>query len=370
MTATRSPAGAGLPAGLAPPVQVALARAVTKMPRRAGDLPGALLYEPKWDGYRAVGIRDDNGATLWSRQGKDLTRYFPELVAAIAAAVPSGCVIDGEAVIWSQGRLDFSALQQRLGAGPKTLPGLVRETPASYAAFDVLAVAGHDARELPLSQRRALLEELASGWKPPLSLSPTTTDPDEAARWFEEMPRTGIEGLIIKRNDQPYAGGVRNWWKLKHRETVEVVCGAVIGPISQPSEVVAGLVLDGELRIVGRSTPLKTAASRDLARWLQPPCGTHPWPATVKGTTLDRFNRGKEPVALTRVEPVVVEVSADTAWSGRSFRHPLRLVRVRPELSPADIGLPETFGRPFAHERWNVKPSTQAPPASGRNRLG
>lgn len=121
MTANRSPAGAGLPAGLAPPVTVAFARAVTKMPR-VGAVPGTLLYEPKWDGYRAVGIRDDNGATLWSRQQKDLTRYFPELVAAIAAAVPPGRVIDGEAVIWSQGRLNFTALQQRLGARPKTLP--------------------------------------------------------------------------------------------------------------------------------------------------------------------------------------------------------------------------------------------------------
>ncbi len=119
-------------------------------------------------------------------------------------------MIDGEAVIWTQGRLDFSALQQRLSAGPKTLPGLVRETPASYAAFDALAVAGYDARDLPLSQRRALLEELASAWEPPLSLSPTTTDPVVAARWFEELPHTGIEGLLIKRSDQPYAGGVRS----------------------------------------------------------------------------------------------------------------------------------------------------------------
>jgi hypothetical protein len=128
--------------------------------------------------------------------------------------------------------------------------------------------------------------------------------------------------------------------KLKHRETVEVLCGAVIGPITRPSEVVAGLVLDGALRIVGRSSPLKTADARQLARWLQPPRGEHPWPATVKGTTLDRFNRDKEPVALTLVEPVVVEVSADTAWSGRSFRHALRLLRVRPELHPDDVTPP------------------------------
>nr|WP_087874221.1 ATP-dependent DNA ligase [Arthrobacter globiformis] len=336
-TAEHSP-GAGLPAGLTPPVKVALARAVTKMPRAQ---PGTLLYEPKWDGYRCIIIRDNDRATLWSRQGKELTRYFPELIQALEAAVPPGCVIDGEAVIWTNGRLDFTSLQQRLGAGPKTLPGLVQQTPANYVAFDMLAVAGHDARDLPLSQRRALLEELANSWEPPLSLSPTTMDRSVAEQWFEDLPHTGIEGLIIKNTNQPYTPGVRSWLKLKHRETVDVICGAVIGPITQPSEIVAGLLLEGELRIVGRSTPLKTADARDLARWLQPPKGQHPWPATVKGTTLDRFNRDKEPVALTLVEPLVVEVSADTAWSGRSFRHPLRLLRPRPELSPADVTLPD-----------------------------
>jgi hypothetical protein len=109
--------------------------------------------------------------TLWSRQGKQLTGYFPELTAAVASEVPPGCVVDGEAVIWAGGRLDFSALQQRLGAGPKTLPGQVRHTPASYVAFDVLAVAGHDARALPFRERRALLEELARGWRSTESLS-------------------------------------------------------------------------------------------------------------------------------------------------------------------------------------------------------
>jgi len=134
--------------------------------------------------------------------------------------------------------------------------------------------------------------------------------------------------------------GARSWLKLKHRETLDIICGAVIGPINQPSEIVAGLVLDGKLRIVGRSTPLKARDSRELARWLHPPAGDHPWPARVKGTALDRFNRDKEPVTLTLVEPMVVEVSADTAWSGRSFRHPLRLLRARPELSPGDVTLP------------------------------
>jgi ATP-dependent DNA ligase len=336
---------AGLPPGLAPPVKVALARAVAKMPRD-NELPGGLSYEPKWDGYRCICIRDHAGATLWSRQGKELTGYFPELASAVVSAVPPGCVIDGEAVIWSKGRLNFTALQQRLGAGPKTLPGMVAVTPASYAAFDVLAVAAHDARDLPLSDRRALLEELASSWEPPLSLSPVTMDRDVAEQWLRDMPHTGIEGLIIKGTNQPYTPCVRSWLKLKHRETLEIICGAVIGPITQPSEVVAGLLLDGQLRIVGRSSALKTGDARELARWLQPPHGDHPWPATVKGTTLDRFNRDKEPVSLTLVEPVVLEVSADTAWSGWSFRHPLRLLRARPELSPTDVVLPEMLQPP------------------------
>ena len=331
--------GAGLPEGLALPVQVALARSVEVMPR-SGMLPGTLLFEPKWDGYRCVAVRNNTGATLWSRQGKDLTRYFPELASAITAAVPPGVVIDGEAVIWAGGRLDFSALQQRLSAGVRTLAGMVRETPANYVAFDVLAVAGHDARALPLERRRQLLEQLADGWEPPLSLSPATTDPDEAAQWFEDLPSTGIEGLVIKGTGQPYVPGSRSWLKLKHRETIEVICGAVIGPITRPLEVVAGLIIDGELRIVGRSTPLKTATAKELARSLRPASTRHPWPPVVKGTTLDRFNRGKEPVALTLVEPVVVEVSADTAWSGRMFRHPLRVLRVRPELDPAEVELP------------------------------
>ncbi|SDL40297.1 ATP dependent DNA ligase domain-containing protein [Arthrobacter sp. ok362] len=173
-------------------------------------MPGSLSYEPKWDGYRCVAFHDDTGVTLWSRQGKELTGYFPELAAALASEVPPRCVVDGEAVIWAGGRLDFSALQQRLGAGPKTVPGLVRQTLASYVGFDVLSVAGHDARALPLGQRRALLEELARGWAPPLSLSPVTTDPDEAARWFEDLPQTGIDGLVIKGNDQPYTPDARS----------------------------------------------------------------------------------------------------------------------------------------------------------------
>ncbi|MGY4543644.1 hypothetical protein ACVWY0_003584 [Arthrobacter sp. UYNi723] len=118
------------------------------------------------------------------------------------------------------------------------------------------------------------------------------------------------------------------------------MCAAVIGPIDMPREIVAGLPIGGKLRIVGRSAPLTATASRALARWLRPAEPGHPWPTTVKGTTLDRFNRDASPVMLTLVEPVVVEVAADTAWSGLSFRHALRFQRARPELDAAEVEIP------------------------------
>jgi ATP-dependent DNA ligase len=203
-------------------------------------------------------------------------------------------------------------------------------------------VAGHDTRQEPLRSRRALLEELAKDWEPPLDLSPATTDPAEAQTWFKELPATGVEGLILKKTAEPYAGGQRIWQKLKHRETVDVICGAVIGPIDRPETIVAGLPIDGQLRIVGRSAPLKTAAAKLLGAQLQPAGPGHPWPNRVKSTTLDRFNADKDETELTFVEPTVVEVSADTAMTGTSFRHTVRYLRARPELDPDDVSPPSS----------------------------
>lgn len=254
--------------------------------------------------------------------------------------IPAGCIVDGEAVVWSGGRLNFEALQRRLSAGGEGLRSMVLELPATFVGFDVLGVAGQDARGLPLVDRRALLDELATVWAPPLSVSPQTTDRELARQWFEGLADVRMEGLVAKSSVQPYAGGKRIWLKAKHFSELDIVCGAVIGPVHRPTEIVAGLPIGGELRIVGRSAPLKPADSRTLARWLRPAAAEHPWPSSVKGTTLDRFNRDASPVDLTLVDPVVVEVLADAAWSGRSFRHSLRFRRVRPELDPMDVEFP------------------------------
>lgn len=336
--------GEMLPLVLHPPLEVVLAKAVKGVPSPAA-LPGLVLFEPKFDGYRMLIFRDRDRVSLWSRQGKDLTRYFPELVEAAAAMIPPGCVVDGEAVVWSEGRLNFEALQRRLSASREGLRTMVRERPASFVGFDVLGVAGQDARDLPLADRRALLEELATVWASPLSVSPQTTDRELARQWFEGLAGAGMEGLVAKSSIQPYEGGKRMWLKAKHVSEVDVVCAAVIGPVERPTEIVAGLPIGGELRIVGRSSPLKAADSKTLSRWLRPAAGPHPWPPVVKGTTLDRFNRDGSPIELTLVNPVVVEVLADAAWSGQSFRHSLRFRRVRPELNPASVELPARLRR-------------------------
>ena len=317
----------------------ALARPVERLPD-SGALPGGCLYEPKWDGFRvAVHVAGD-GVRLVSRNGKDLTAVFPDLAAAAGDQIPPGYVLDGEAVVFTGDRLDFEALQRRLVAGRRGITALVREQPASLAVFDLLSVVGRDTRGLVLRDRRALLEELARGWAAPLNLSPATTDPVTAARWLRELPATGIEGLVIKGAGQAYEGGRREWLKLRHRDTVEVLCGAVTGSLLRPREVVAGLVIDGELRIVGRTAPLKPAAARSLAASLAAAGRDHPWPETIKSAAMDRFNGGAEPTRIVRVEPLVVEVSADTAFTGTSFRHALRFVRTRPDMDPDEVGLP------------------------------
>ncbi|MEV7132074.1 ATP-dependent DNA ligase [Arthrobacter sp. NPDC093128] len=243
-------------------------------------------------------------------------------------------------MIWTNDRLDFDALQRRLVTSKSALPALVRQHPASFAAFDLLAVAGHDIRDAPLAQRRELLEHLAADWEPPLNLSPVTRDRAQALRWFEELHHAGLEGLVCKAAAQKYEGGVRQWWKVKYREVADVVCAAVVGPINRPWYVVVGLPVKGRLRIVGRSTPLTAKAARELAAHLRPPQGAHPWPEVITETMLNRFSKDKGPVTLTRVEPLVVEISADIAWTGNAFRHAVRYLRPRPELAVENVQLP------------------------------
>jgi len=315
-------------------VTVALARAEESIPA-ASSMPGGAVYELKWDGYRVAAVRDQDALRLWSRQGKDLTDRFPDLAAAALTQLEPGTVIDGEAVIWNGARLDFDLLQRRLVNPPRKVIALAAKHPASLMVFDVLAHQGHDCRAQPFTQRRALLERLSRGWTPPLQLSPATTDEETARQWFTDYRPAGIEGLVVKAADSAYAPGRRTWVKVKSRETTEVIVGAVTGTLDRPDTVVAGLVRDGELQIVGKTTPLTTTQATRLARALTPAGPSHPWPDEVSSS---RFGSSRDKVRLVKVEPLVVaEVRADTALQAGAYRHPLRYVRLRLDLTPTDL---------------------------------
>ncbi|MCF6736667.1 ATP-dependent DNA ligase [Blastococcus sp. KM273129] len=323
-----------LPPELSGPVAVELAKPVREIPSPAA-LSGGCRYEPKWDGYRLVVVRSGSATRLWSKQGRDLTDRFPDVAAAALAQVPPGTVVDGEVVIWHDDRLDFGLLQQRMVASAGRIRAQVSAAPASYVAFDLLAAGGEDLRGRTFTRRRAALEQLAARWAPPMQLSPVTADPAEARQWFDDFRPAGVEGLVVKGAASRYAPGRREWLKVKSWETTEVLAGGVIGDLDRPGQLVAGRYRGGELVVVGRSSPLSPAQSAELAAVLRPAGPDHPWPERV-GT--GRFGGGRLAVPLTRVEPTaVVEVSADAALQAGVFRHPLRFVRVRPDLRPEDV---------------------------------
>ena len=217
MAAARS-----LPHGLAGPVELALARPADRVPEDTA-CPGGCRYELKFDGFRVAVVRTASGARLWSRRGTDLTSAFPDLAAAVELYLRAGTVLDGEAVVWVDGRLSFEHLQRRLArrtsrAGPKG-------PPASYVAFDVLALDSQDQRGLTYTARRARLERLSAGWAPPLEICPSTADRDEATACCTDYRPAGIEGLVIKSANGRYLTGRREWVKVKNRQTREVIVG-------------------------------------------------------------------------------------------------------------------------------------------------
>lgn len=321
------------------PVTVMLTKAQDTIPRPA--TAAQLAYEMKWDGYRAaLQVTPAGTVRLWSRNGTDLSRAFPDLIAAAEVQVPPGFVLDGEAVAWVDGRLSFDHLQQRMAASAAAARRLANQHPASYVAFDVLAVDGTDVRGMPWRDRRTLLDTLAAGFQSPIEVSPVTEDYDTAAGWFTDLPAaTGIEGIVVKRQSSRYSPGERGWVKVKRRSHHDAVVGAVIGPVSRPEAIIAGrYTADGQLRVVGRSGPLSAQHVDELARALtEVRAEDHPWPTEISS---GHFGGGK--VTITHVAPtVVVEVSADAATQGGRHRHALRVVRIRWDLVPDEVTVDE-----------------------------
>src|SRR5882757_3002998 len=180
-----------------PPVSPMLAKPVPSIP------PGA-SYEPKWDGFRSICFRDGDEVELGSRNERPMTRYFPELVEAIKAELPERCVIDGEIVVAADDGLDFEALQQRIHPAKSRVDLLAEQTPASFIAFDLLALGDDDYTDRPFGERRAALESALSGAGASVHLTPTTTDVEEAQRWFTEFEGAGLDGVIAKPLEGTY----------------------------------------------------------------------------------------------------------------------------------------------------------------------
>lgn len=296
-------------------------------------LPGGTVYEPKWDGYRAILERTSAGCRVWSRNGADLASGFPEIVDAAGEQLQPGTVIDGELVVWRDGRIDFGALASRLAYRGRRRPP--RDLPlVSLLVFDVLAAGDIDVRTKPLRDRRAMLEQLAGSWRPPLQLTPQTADPAEAQRWLGEYTaaNVGVEGLVAKGASQRYRPGQRGWVKIRIRNTREATVGAVVGPVDHPVRLILGLHdAAGSLRVAGATHPLSSRESAELAAVLVG-ADDHPWPVELTTRQLGRFSH--EPVAITRVEPtVIVEVEADTAFEHGRWRHLTRYRRVRLDLA-------------------------------------
>jgi ATP-dependent DNA ligase len=302
-----------------------------------GALPGGCQYEPKWDGYRALVLHVGDAVHVRSRHGKDLTAAFPDLVEAAAEQLRQGDVLDGEVVIYNGGRLDFTALQRRV-IHPAGAAARARELPASFIGFDVLAAGGIDLRSEPLRRRRVELVSMLARCRPPLQITPASTDVQEAQVWLTEWATAGVgvEGIVAKGLGQRYVAGRRDWLKVRHRDTVEVLVGAVIGSLKAPERLVLALPGPEGLIVAGGTGPLTPAQQAELGTLLTPDDGQHPWPIELPRGRTGGFGGGTIVVTLVRPD-LVVEVDADTAFEHGKWRHLTKYVRPRPDLGPGEV---------------------------------
>jgi ATP-dependent DNA ligase len=330
-----------------PPVKPMLAKAVHEVPRADG-----LTYEPKWDGFRCIAFRDGEELELGSRNDRPLTRYFPELVDLLRGALPDRCVVDGEIVVVTEDGLDFDALQQRLHPAASRVQRLAQETPASFVAFDLLALGDRDLTGEPFHERRRLLEGALTGDRDRVHLTPITNDPDVAEDWFTRFEGAGFDGVMAKPADQPYLQDKRVMWKVKHERTADCVVGGFRW--HKDGEGVGSLLLglydeDGNLHHVGVASSFTAARRRELVDELAPlrvdALEGHPWREWADAMAQAQ-SAGKMPGGVSRWnaqkdlswEPLRIELVAEVRYehvlAGR-FRHGGRLVRFRPDRTPA-----------------------------------
>jgi ATP-dependent DNA ligase len=349
-----------------PPVAPMLAKPVDGLP--SGDY----VFEPKWDGFRTIVFRDGDEVEFGSRNERPMTRYFPELVSAALAELPERCVIDGEIVLpdFATGRLDFEALQLRLHPAASRVRLLAEQTPAHFVAFDLLALGADDYTERPFAERRAALESALSAVRPPIHLTPTTTDRKVAEQWFTQFEGAGLDGLIAKSPECLYEPDRRVMLKVKHERTADCVV-AGYRPHKTGDDAIGSLLLglyrpSGELASVGVIGAFPMAVRRELRAELDPLVTTfegHPWnwaahvaaagpdggsagrpgangPAdgtgavrTPRSSEYSRWNVGKD-LSFVPLRPERVVEARYDHMEGTRFRHTAQFVRWRPDRSP------------------------------------
>ncbi|RBM16301.1 ATP-dependent DNA ligase [Prauserella sp. PE36] len=327
-----------------PPVKPMLATLVRELPTGPG-----LVYEPKWDGFRCIVFRDGAEVELGSRNDRPLTRYFPELAELLAEALPPRCVVDGEIVIVTEAGLDFDALQLRLHPAASRVRKLAAETPASFVAFDLLALGDRDLTGEPFAERRRLLEDILDTAQSRVHLTPLSADPEVARDWFTRFEGAGFDGVMAKATDVPYEQDRRVMWKVKHERTADCVVAGFRW--HKDGQGVGSLLLglfddEGTLHHVGVASGFSVARRRELVTELEPlrenALANHPWRewaaahAEAGGRMpggLSRWSAGKDLSWEPLRTELVAEVRYEHLQAGR-FRHGGRLVRFRPDRTP------------------------------------
>ncbi len=329
-----------------PPIEPMLAKVAEELPRADG-----FLFEPKWDGFRAIVFRGASDVFIQSRDLRPLDRYFPELHDVCLGALPDGCVVDGEIVIATPEGLDFDALQLRLHPAASRVAKLSKEMPSSFVGFDLLAVGGRDIREAPQDDRRRQLEALLGRIEPPIHLTPMTRERAVAEKWLAEFEGAGLDGVIAKPAGATYQPGKRAMFKIKHARTADCVVAGFrwhktgVGVVGS---LLLGLYDDrGTLHHVGVTSAFTMETRRALAKELEPlrkdALEGHPWrewAEAMDGTVRmpgaqSRWSAGKdmswEPLRIERV----CEVKYDHL-QGMRFRHAAIFLRWRPDKPPRD----------------------------------
>lgn len=325
-----------------PPVAPMLAKSVPQIPA------GELLYEPKWDGFRSIIFRDGDEVEIGSRNGKPMTRYFPEVVDAVRVGLPEKCVLDGEIVVIADDRLEFEVLQQRIHPAASRVLKLSQQTPASFIAFDILALGDDDHTGVPFGRRRQLLQTVMAAARPPLHLTPVTTDIAVAEQWFGLFEGAGLDGVVAKPLDGRYLPDKRAMFKIKHTRTAECVVAGYRLHRADPQGIgslLLGLYADdGTLMSVGVIGAFPAARRRELFTDLQQLVTTfddHPWawaepdfPArTPRAAEGSRWAVGKD-LSFTPLRPErVIEVRYEH-MEGLRFRHTAQFNRWRPDRDP------------------------------------